>query len=99
MALNWMQHYAATAFVELADEGRMSRREALARLTKLLGGSAAAVTFLAACSSDGGSKGAATTRPTTRPTKKPAPAVTSPPTAGGTGHVLSVAADDPDVVA
>ena len=36
----------------------MSRREALGHLSRIVGGSAAAVAFLAACSSDGGSKGA-----------------------------------------
>lgn len=94
MALNWMQEYAATEFVELVDQGRMSRREALRRLTQVCGGSAAAVAFLAACSSDGGSKPAAA--PSTTNSSRPRSA-TPPPTAGGPGHVLSVAADDPDV--
>jgi carboxymethylenebutenolidase len=91
--LNWMQRYAATELVELADEGRMSRREALGRLATIVGGAGAAVAFFAACSSDGGSTGSATS---SRPTAPP-DVETSPPTGGGTGHVLAVAADDPEV--
>jgi carboxymethylenebutenolidase len=95
MALNWMQQYAATELVELADEGRMSRRDALGHLAKLVGGSAAAVAFLNACSSDGGSEGAGST--TSRPSSVSERPATTPPTGGGAGHALSVAADDPDV--
>jgi carboxymethylenebutenolidase len=94
MGLNWMQQYAATEFVELVDEGRMDRREALRRLAQVCGGSAAAVAFLAACSSDDGSSAAR--RSSTSSSSGPR-AATTPPTAGGAGQVLSVAADDPDV--
>ena len=93
MDLNWMQEYAATEVVELADEGRISRREALGWLGTIMGGSAAAM-FLAACSSESASRPAASKRsaPTSRPESDPRR--TAPPTSGGPGHALSVAADD-----
>ncbi len=93
MGLNWMQEYAATEFVELVDEGRMGRREALRRLAQVCGGSAAAAAFLAACSS-GDSTAADPSSSSTSAASRPE---TTPPTAGGAGQVLSVAADDPDV--
>ena len=92
-----MQEYAATELVELADSGRMSRREALGWLGKICGGGAAAAAFLAACSSDGGSAGRSD-RPASTATSAPDRS-TPPPTGGGTGHALSVAADDPAVTA
>jgi carboxymethylenebutenolidase len=93
MPLNWMQEYAATEFVELVEEGRMSRRDALRRLAQVCGGTGAAVAFLTACSSDDGS--AARGSGSSSTTRADAP--TSPPTGGGEGHVLSVSEDDPDV--
>lgn len=93
-----MQRYAATELVELADEGRMSRREALGRLATIVGGSTAAVAFFAACSSDGGSTGSSKSASTSAATNAARPE-TTPPTSGGAGHALAVAADDPDVAA
>ncbi len=91
-----MQEYAATELVELADEGRISRREALGWLGTIMGGSAAAA-FLSACSSSSASRPAAAKPRTPKSQAGSGLTRTSPPTAGGPGHVLSVAADDPDV--
>ncbi len=95
MELNWMQRYAATELVERTDEGMMDRREALSRLGRILGSGTAAAAFLAACSS-GESKKQSIRRP--NPSTSTAVPIT-PPTVGGPGHALAVAADDPTVSA
>jgi carboxymethylenebutenolidase len=114
-ALNWMQQYAANEMVELQHEGKLTRREMMGRLVAICGSAAAATTFLASCASDSTSttgNGATSSAPRTSSsgadsgtgtnvppaTSKPAGKVT-PPTNGGAGHPLSVAADDPDVKA
>ncbi len=91
--LNWMERYAATELVEMADSGAMSRREALGWLAKVCGSATAASAFLVACSSGG-----------SRPSSAAKPAPTSSTTIGSTaatngpaGHVLSVAEGDPQV--
>ncbi len=97
--LNWMQEYAATETIELREEGLLNRREMLVRLVAICGTASAAAAFLASC---GNNSAKSTTSPSTR-----APAVggittssaVSPPTTGGAGHILSVAATDPDVKA
>ena len=102
--LNWMQRYAATEFVELSDSGIMDRREALGWLAKVFGSTAAAATFLGACSNSSDSRSSTSPSLRTKPTSTSgAPASSStpsglvPPTGGGAGHVLAVAPDDPAV--
>jgi len=102
--LNWMQRYAASEIVELGDEGRFSRREVLVRLLAICGSAGAATAFLASCGDDSPdrsssptTKSPATKPPTTAATTTPTTGSIAPPTSGGPGHVLSVAADDPGV--
>jgi carboxymethylenebutenolidase len=99
--LNWMQEYAATEAMELRATGVIGRREMLGRLAAICGSVGAAAAFLAACGDDSGSSTA--TPPTTtidrRTTTTAARASTPPVTDGPPGHVLSVAASDPDVKA
>jgi len=101
--LNWMQRYAASEVVELGAEGRLTRREVLVRLLAICGSAGAAGAFLAACGddepSDSSSGSTGSTRSSTSSTTD-APSTSAagpPPTGGGTGHVLSVAEDDPDI--
>ncbi len=104
--LNWMQRYAATEMVELGEEGRLDRRSVLRYLTMICGTTAAASAFLAACGSDESTSPSTTTRPSrtsaqvapsTNAASTSAPATSIvPPSDGDAGHVLSVAADDPD---
>jgi carboxymethylenebutenolidase len=99
--LDWMQEYAAAETLELQEEGVLSRREMLVRLVAICGSVGAATAFLASCSNDSPkSTFSATTRTQagggTTTSSRPA----RPPVTGGpTGHVLSVAATDPDVKA
>lgn len=107
--LNWMQEYAASEAVELEQEGRLTRREMMTRLVAICGSTTAAAAFLASCSGGESSSSStgATQKPATGATNPAANTTRSagstgatakpPPTAGGAGHVLSVAADDPDV--
>jgi carboxymethylenebutenolidase len=100
--LNWMQEYAAAEVVEQGVDGRMSRREVLARLVGICGSAAAAGAFLTACSSGRDTTAAppgsaAPTGSAPPATTAPAPSLVAPPATGGPGHVLSVAADDPGV--
>ncbi len=89
--LNWMERYAATELVELADSGAMSRREALGWLAKVCGSATAASAFLVACSS-GGSSPPSASKPTSSTTMGSTAATNGP-----AGHVLSVAEGDPQV--
>lgn len=50
--LNWMQVYAASEIVEHGGEGRISRREMMARLVAVCGSVGVASAFLASCASD-----------------------------------------------
>ncbi len=99
--LNWMQEYAAAEAIELREDGVLSRRDMLARLVAICGSVGAATAFLAACGNDS----AKSTSPTTTRTPAGGGTTTSsiaakPPVTGGPpGHVLSVAATDPDVKA
>ena len=103
--LNWKQKYAATEIVEMVDERRMSRRDALRQLTLIFGSVAGASAFMAACTSTGGSK---TLRSTTSSTNS-SPSITATPgrkkpsstaaTSTEVGHKLSIPIDDPDVTA
>jgi carboxymethylenebutenolidase len=108
--LNWMQEYAAAEAVELQEEGRLSRREMLVRLVAICGTASAATAFLASCSSTSSTSSASTSAPggagttastaatgTSGTAASGASRASTPPTSGGTGHVLSVAATDPDV--
>ena len=100
--LNWMQRYAASEVVELGDDGRLNRREVLARLAAICGSVGAASAFLASCGDDEKSDSSRTTESSTSgspgsATSTPTSKAATPPTTGGTGHALSVAADDPDV--
>ncbi len=109
--LNWMQEYAASEAVELNEEGQLTRREMLVRLVAICGTTSAAAAFLASCSSTTSTStssastsapgAAGSTAPTaatgTSGTAAGGPPASTPPTSGGTGHVLSVAATDPDV--
>jgi carboxymethylenebutenolidase len=96
--LNWMQEYAASETVELRQEGLLSRREMLARLVAICGTAGAAMTFLASCSDDKApsTSSSSTSAPASDKTTSSA---ATPPTTGGAGHILSVAATDPDVKA
>ncbi len=97
--LNWMQEYAAAEAIELRAEGALSRRDMLVRLVAICGSASAATAFLASCSKD------TTKSPSSASTSAPAGGSTTsssaarPPMTGGPGHVLSVAATDPDVKA
>ena len=99
--LDWMQEYAAAEMVELRDAGVLSRRDMLVRLVAICGSVSAATAFLAACGNDS----AKSTSPTTSRAPDGGGTTTSsvaakPPVTGGPpGHVLSVAATDPDVKA
>ena len=102
--LNWMQRYAATELVELSDAGIMDRREALGWLAKVFGSTAAAATFLGACSSTSDSRSKSAPSSASKPTAtsgastpSSAPPGVVPPMDGGAGHVLAVAPDDPAV--
>lgn len=105
--LNWMQEYAASEVVEHGAEGRLSRREVLVRLAMICGSAGAASAFLASCStsepstSTGGSStsGPAPGGSTPASAAPGTSAIVAPPTTGGAGHLLSVAATDPDVTA
>ena len=99
--LNWMQEYAAAEAIELREEGVLSRREMLVRLVAICGSVGAATAFLASCGNDSAKSTSPTSTPAgggtiTTTTSSPA----GPPVTGGPpGHVLSVAATDPDVKA
>jgi carboxymethylenebutenolidase len=97
--LNWMQTYAASEMVELGREGQLSRREVLVRLAAICGSAGGAAAFLAACGDDKPSKSAAPKPAAKTTTTASSTEAVAPPTTGGTGHILSVAADDPDVQA
>ena len=97
--LNWKQHYAATEIVEMVDERRMSRRDALRHLTLIFGSVAGATAFLAACAGST-TKSPTTTSSSSSVTTTTASRRTPSPTAatsGGEGHILSVPEDDPDI--
>lgn len=98
--LNWMQRYAGSEVVEQGAEDGLSRREVLVRLVAICGSATAAGAFLASCSDDKPSTSPTTAKSSTTArsaSTSSAPRSVTPPTAGGTGHLLSVAADDPDV--
>lgn len=99
-ALNWMQRYAGSEMIELADDGRIDRREMFRRLVGICGSAAAATAFLAACSSDGGSSAptssAGTVGPSSSsPSTSAAPATTAstvaPPTTATETTVVEAA--------
>ena len=90
-----MQEYAAGEAVELARDGRLTRREMLAGLVAICGTVGAATVFLAACSDDSATGPAPSTPAGER--RHDASDGAAPPTTGGAGHVLSVSATDPDV--
>jgi carboxymethylenebutenolidase len=99
--LNWKQRYAATELVELVEQRRMSRRDALRHLTVIMGSVAGASAFIAACSDDTNTNNALSSRPSsssapsTSTTFERAKPSRTAATNGTKGHVLSVAADDP----
>jgi carboxymethylenebutenolidase len=99
--LNWMQEYAATEAVELREAGVLGRREMLVRLVAICGSAGAATAFLASCSDDSAKTTASATTSTRASggTTTSSSAVAPPVTGGPPGHVLSVAATDPDVKA
>lgn len=99
--LNWMQEYAATEAVELRDTGVLGRREMLVRLVAICGSVGAATAFLASCSDDSSKPtSSATTRTRASGGTTTSTSAVAPPVTGGPpGHVLSVAATDPDVEA
>ena len=71
--LNWMQEYAAGEAVELARDGRLTRREMLARLVAICGTVGAATAFLAACGDDSASPPAPSTTAASDATTPPGP--------------------------
>jgi len=107
--LNWMQEYAAAEAVELQQEGQLTRREMLVRLVAICGTTSAATAFLASCSADTATStssastsapaGATSAPAATTGTAAAAGGASTPPTSGGPGHILSVAATDPGVQA
>jgi carboxymethylenebutenolidase len=99
--LNWMQEYAAAEMVELREAGVLSRRDMLVRLVAICGSVGTATAFLAACGNDSAkSTSSTTTRTSAAGSTTTSSSATAPPVTGGPpGHVLSVAATDPDVQA
>jgi carboxymethylenebutenolidase len=97
--LNWMQRYAASEFVEHASDGRITRRQLLARLVGVCGSVAAASAFLAACDDNGDSSSSTSSTSGPRGETTGATSVTPATRAVGEGAALSVADDDPDVQA
>lgn len=107
--LNHLQAYLAQEFVDDYHEGRMTRRELLARILGITGGVASAATILLTLGCE------PQALPTPTPPEKPAataagatpggagaPSGGTPPPAPGSGAArgkLSVKADDPDITA
>ncbi len=107
LQLNHLQEYLAEEFVEEYQEGRMTRRQLLARVLGITGGVASAATLLltlgcapqqqAAPTQPAATSGAApqpSSPPQTAPTKGTQPAA---PTPAPPRSKYSVKADDPDV--
>src|SRR5438046_741566 len=99
--LNWMQEYAAAEAIALREEGVLSRRDMLVRLVAICGSVSAATAFLASWV-NGSAKSTSSAATSTQPggDTTTSSTVGRPPVTGGpSGHVLSVAATDPDVKA
>ena len=101
--LNDMQRYLVEEEAEKWQQGRLTRREFMRRVTLIVGGAVAAGPVLAALGCDPNSPPAATPQPTgSTPdaTSTPAPATvgaTPNPTASGSISPYHVAEDDPEV--
>jgi carboxymethylenebutenolidase len=108
--LNHLQAYLAQEFVDDYHDGRMTRRQLLARVLGITGGVASAATILltlgcapqaAATPTPSGSPPTAPAKPTAAPPASAAAAGSQPPapTPGPARSKLSVPADDPSITA
>ena len=99
--LNDMQRYLVEEEAEKWQEGRLTRREFMRRVTLIVGGTVAAASVLASLGCDSNSPAAATPGPTlSGPTSTTPPSATVEPTTPSTPSSASpyhVPEDDPDV--